>query len=40
DDLVRKLSMEPGKLSSTLLKLELKGIIMQSPGNYFTVSAI
>ncbi|NNK84657.1 MAG: DNA-protecting protein DprA, partial [Desulfobacterales bacterium] len=40
DDLIRKLSMEPGKLSSTLLKLELKGVIMQSPGNYFTVSPI
>jgi DNA processing protein len=38
DDLVRRLSMEPGKLSSTLLKLELKGIVQQSPGNYFTVS--
>jgi len=38
DDLIRKLSMEPGKLSSTLLKLELKGIIRQSPGNFFTVS--
>ncbi|MCP4369582.1 MAG: DNA-processing protein DprA, partial [Deltaproteobacteria bacterium] len=38
DDLIRKLSMEPGKLSSTLIKLELKGVIRQSPGNFFTLS--
>jgi len=40
DELARKLSLEPGKISSTLLKLELKGVIRQSPGNYFTVSPI
>ncbi len=36
DDLARKISMEPGKLSSILLKLELKGIVRQSPGKLFT----
>jgi len=38
DDLIRKISMDPGKISSMLLKLELKGIVQQSPGKYFTVS--
>lgn len=38
DDLVRNLSMEPGKLSSILLELELKGIVQQSPGKLFSVS--
>ena len=38
DDLVRKISLETGKLSSILLKLELKGIVLQSPGKIFTVS--
>jgi len=38
DDLVRKISMEPGKLSSVLLKLELKGMVQQSPGMLFTIS--
>ncbi len=37
DDLVRKLSMEPGKLSSALLRLELKGIVHQAPGKLFSV---
>lgn len=36
DDLVRKISMEPGNLSSILLKLELKGIVQQSPGKLFS----
>jgi len=36
DDLVRNLSMEPGKLSSILLQLELKGIVQQSPGKLFS----
>ena len=35
DDLARKLSMKPGKLSSILLQLELKGIVHQSPGKLF-----
>jgi len=38
DDLIRKISMEPGKISSILLKLELKGFVQQSPGKYFTKS--
>lgn len=37
DDLVRTLSMEPGKLSSILLRLELKGMIEQSPGKFFAL---
>ncbi|MFC1814973.1 DNA-processing protein DprA [Thermodesulfobacteriota bacterium] len=37
DDLVRKLSMEPGKLAGILLKLELKGIAQQSPGKFFSI---
>ena len=37
DDLVRKIPMGPGKISSILLKLELAGLIRQSPGKYFTV---
>jgi DNA processing protein len=36
DDLIRKLSMEPGKLSGILLQLELKGIVRQSPGKLFS----
>lgn len=36
DDLARKLSMKPGKLSSILLQLELKGIVHQSPGKLFS----
>ena len=39
DELVRKISIEPGKLSSILLKLELMGIIQQSPGKLFSISA-
>ena len=37
DDLIRTLSMEPGKLSSILLQLELKGIVEQSPGKRFSL---
>lgn len=40
DDLARKLSMEPGKLSSVLLQLELKGIVCQSPGKLFSRPAM
>jgi DNA processing protein len=36
DDLVRKLSVEPGKLASILLQLELKGMVHQSPGKLFS----
>jgi DNA processing protein len=38
DDLVRKISIEPGKLLSILLKLELKGIVQQFPGKRFSTS--
>jgi DNA processing protein len=37
DDLARKLSMESGKLSSVLLQLELKNIVQQSPGKFFSI---
>jgi len=37
DDLARTLSMGPGKLSSILLRLELKGMITQSPGKFFSL---
>jgi DNA processing protein len=40
DDLARKLSMKPGKLSSILLQLELKGIVLQSPGKLFSREAL
>jgi DNA processing protein len=38
DDLARKISMEPGRLLSMLLKLELKGMVQQSPGKLFSIS--
>ena len=38
DTLIRNISMEPGKLSSILLKLELNGMIQQSPGKFFILS--
>ena len=38
DNLIRKISMEPGKLSSILLKLELEGLVQQSPGKLFSLS--
>ncbi len=38
DDLARGLSMEPGRLSSLLLQLELKGLVEQLPGKLFTVT--
>lgn len=37
DDLMRKLGMAPGPLSSILLQLELKGIVAQSPGKLFSI---
>ena len=40
DDLVRKLCIEPGKLSSLLLHLELKGIVRQSPGKLFSLATM
>jgi DNA processing protein len=38
DKLVRKISMDPGKLSSILLQLELNGMIQQLPGKFFILS--
>ena len=38
DDLARKLSMESGRLSSVLLQLELKNIVKQSPGKFFSIA--
>jgi DNA processing protein len=38
DKLTRKLSLEPGKISSILLKLELSGMIEQLPGKFFILS--
>jgi len=38
DDLARKISMEPGKLLSLLLKLELNGLVQQAPGKLFSTS--
>jgi DNA processing protein len=37
DDLARKISMEPGKLSGILLKLEVQGIVNQAPGKFFSI---
>ncbi|MFZ3048721.1 MAG: DNA-processing protein DprA [Desulfatirhabdiaceae bacterium] len=37
DDLVRKLSLKPGKLGSLLIQLELKGLIRQAAGNYYSL---
>jgi DNA processing protein len=37
DEIVRKTEMEPGKLSSLLLRMELKGVICQSPGKRFSI---
>jgi DNA processing protein len=39
DDLVRKLGLAPSDLSSTLLNLELKGIVQQDPGKLFYIKA-
>lgn len=36
DNLVRKMKIEPGKLSGILLKLELQGIVQQAPGKLFS----
>jgi DNA processing protein len=37
DDLTRKLGMTSSELSSTLLRLELKGVVQQNPGKLFTI---
>lgn len=39
DELVRKISMDAGKVSSILLHLELKGLIQQSPGKHFSLDS-
>ena len=39
DDLIRKLGLEASDLSSTLLSLELKGIVQQEPGKFFYIHA-
>jgi len=38
DKLARKLALEPGKLLSILLKLELIGMVQQLPGKFFILS--
>ena len=38
DKLARKISIEPGKLLSILLRLELNGMIRQLPGKFFILS--
>ncbi len=40
DELVRKLSLSSGKLMGILLQLEVKGLIQQTAGNYFSVLEI
>ncbi len=35
DDLVRKLSMDPGQLAGILLRLEVEGRVQQLPGKFF-----
>ena len=40
DALVQKTSMEPGKLSGVLLKLELQGIVHQAPGKFFSIEIV
>ncbi len=37
DTIVRKANIEPGKLLSLLLQLELKGMVQQMPGKYFAI---
>jgi DNA processing protein len=37
DELARKLPMESGRLLSVLLQLELKNIVLQSPGKFFSL---
>lgn len=38
DEITRRVSMDPGTLSGILLKLELKGIVYQSPGKLFSIN--
>ncbi len=39
DDLTRKLGLQPSELSSTLLRLELKGLVQQNPGKLFCIKS-
>ncbi len=39
DELVRRLSLTSGKLMAILLQLEVKGLVQQTAGNYFSVKA-
>jgi DNA processing protein len=39
DDLTRRLNLGPGELASTLLALELKGLVQQDPGKLFSRAA-
>jgi len=36
DDILRSTGFNPGKLAGILLKLELEGVVNQSPGNFFS----
>ena len=38
DDLVEFSSMEPGKLNSLLTMLEMRGIIIKTPGRFYALS--
>lgn len=38
DELARKISIESGKLAGILLRFELQGIVIQTPGKYFNLS--
>jgi DNA processing protein len=37
DELVRRLSLKSGKLMAILLQLEVKGLVQQTAGNYFSI---
>ena len=38
DDLARRLTLSSGRLSGLLLQLELKGLVVQSPGKRFCLT--
>jgi DNA processing protein len=38
DDIARKLTLPPGRLSGLLLQMELKGLVVQSPGKRFCLT--
>ena len=40
DELTRRLSLDPGQLASTLLALELKGLVRQDPGHLFSRTGV